>query len=328
MIAGAALSAWLADRDAQRRSLDAADACIGDWSRHPLMTGLARELDGLSDPEPDEVLAAARRFMDRTEDFAALMRDMIGPARKDPFFRPPFHPLSSDIHHGLLLFAHPLLLLSVGVTGVDMLAAKKAGPRGPTSVGFTGQVALYRYVRAGGATVSLWEAELITDDFVASQAGECRMVGHRRLEDGDELLLDGRHQSFIIEHATSDIVYFQAMVRTGVAPLTAEYDGKSMAFIGASSTDEASSRIQMMVSMLRTMGREDALPLIEESLASPYFHVRWHIMREFLAMDAEAALPPLRRMAASDPHPEVRATAQQTLRLFFEDEALPQAGGA
>ena len=39
------------------------------------------------------------------------------------------------------------------MTGVDMLAAKKAGPRGATSVGFTGQVSLYRYVKAGGATI-------------------------------------------------------------------------------------------------------------------------------------------------------------------------------
>ena len=89
---------------------------------------------------------------------------------------------------------------------------------------------------------------------------------------------------------------------------------RRLAFIGASSTDEASSRVQMMVSLLRTMEREDALPLIEEALASPHFYTRWHIMRELLAMDADAALPPLRRMAADDPHPEVRAAARADAR--------------
>ena len=103
------------------------------------------------------------------------------------------------------------------------------------------------------------------------------------------------------------------MVRPGAAPLAAEYDSKTLAFVGASSTDEASSRVQMMVSLLRTMEREDALPLIVEALDSPHFYTRWHIMRELLAMDADAALPPLRRMAAGDPHPEVRAAARQTL---------------
>ena len=81
----------------------------------------------------------------------------------------------------------------------------------------------------------------------------------------------------------------------------------------------------MMVSLLRVMEREDALPLIAEALDSPHFYTRWHIMRELLAMDAEAALPPLRRMAADDPHPEVRAAARQTLDLFFADEEAEDA---
>jgi hypothetical protein len=179
-------------------------------------------------------------------------------------------------------------------------------------------------MKAGGATISFWEAPPITDTFLASQAGKCRLTGRRRLEDGEEIVIDGRYQSFIIEHAESDMLYFQAIARTGAAPLAAEYDSKSLTFIGASSTDEASSRVQMMVSLLRTMERDDALPLIEEALASPHFYTRWHIMRELLAMDADAALPALRRMAANDAHPEVRAAARQTLELFFEDAAPPR----
>ena len=80
----------------------------------------------------------------------------------------------------------------------------------------------------------------------------------------------------------------------------------------------------MMVSLLRTMEREDSVPLLEEALASPHFYTRWHVMRELLALDAEAAHPHLRRMAEADPHPEVRAAARQTLDLFFADEAAPE----
>ena len=84
--------------------------------------------------------------------------------------------------------------------------------------------------------------------------------------------------------------------------------------------NEASSRVQMMVSLLRSMERDDAFPLLEAALNNPNFYTRWHIMREMLAMDSEASEPSLRRMAASDPHPEVRAAAQQTLQLFFTGE--------
>jgi hypothetical protein len=63
---------------------------------------------------------------------------------------------------------------------------------------------------------------------------------------------------------------------------------------------------------------------LRELLKSPHFYTRWHIMREMLALDAEAALPDLQRLAAQDPHPEVRAAARQTLELFFEDEPAVQ----
>lgn len=325
MIPGAALSAWLADREAQTRSFERVDACIGKWSVQPLMTQLEREVSELSKPTPDALLAAARRFMDRTQEIATMMREMIATSRLDPFFRPPFHPLSSEVHNSLLLYHHPTLSISVGATGVDMLAAKKAGRRGPASINFTGFVTLLRFLRAGGASLSFWEAPPIADEFVAAHAGSCRMVERRRIEDGEEIVVDGRHQSFVIEHATSDIIFMQAVARAGSAPIGAEYDSDTLRFIGASSTDEASSRLQMMVTLLRAMDCEDAFPLFEEALKCSQFYTRWHVMREMLTMDAERALPSLRGMAEGDPHPDIRVAAQQTLRLFFEDEA--GAGG-
>ena len=320
MIPGAALAAWLADRDAQKRSYDAVEVCARKWSRHPLMNALERDMTLLPDRTPAAVLALARQFIDRADELDGMMSEMIALGRSDPFFRPPMHPVSSEIHTGLLLYNHPDLSIALGVTGVEMLAAKKSVKNRAASIAFTGVTTLFRYVKAGGATVSFWEAPRIEDDFIASRAGSCRLTGRRRIEDGEEILIDGRYQSFVIEHADSDMLYFQAIVRAGAAPLAAEYDSGTLAFLSASSTDEASSRVQMMVSLLRTMERDDAFPLLEEALNSPNFYTRWHIMREMLAMDAEAATPALRRMAASDPHPEVRAAAQQTLQLFFADE--------
>jgi hypothetical protein len=320
MIASRALAAWLADRAAQEHTQDGIQESARRWSGRPLMTGLERALAELPEKTPETLLAVARAFIDQAGEIGALMADMIASSANDPFFRPPFYSMRSEIHTGLLLYENADMTIALGVTGVDMLAAKKAGLRGATSIGFTGLTTLFRYVKAGGATISFWEAPPITDAFVASQAARARLTGRRRIEDGEELLIDGRHQSFVIEHAESDMVYFQAMVRVGAAPLAAEYDSRTLEFIGASSTDEASSRVQMMVSLLRTMEREDAVPQVIEALESPHFYTRWHIMRELLAMDAEAAEAPLRHMASSDPHPEIRAAARQTLALFFEAE--------
>jgi HEAT repeat protein len=89
-------------------------------------------------------------------------------------------------------------------------------------------------------------------------------------------------------------------------------------FAGASSTDEVSSRTQMMLALLRTMDRQDAVPLIVDMLEDPNFYARWQAMRELLALDADAALPHLRSLAHCDPHPEVRAAAAATLDACFD----------
>lgn len=324
MIASEQLASWLGDRDRQVRSHADVQSFVESWSGSPLMGELHRDLEAMADPTPDQVLVAARTFLDRAGDLDALMQALIARAKADPFFIPPMHPLTSEIHNGLLLFHHKHLSIGMGVTGVDMLAAKKSKRRGPASIGFTGVWNLFRYVKAGGATVSFWETDRIGPDFSAASAGELRLTGRRRIADGEEIVIDGSYQSFIVDHAISDMLYMQAMVRAGAAPLTAEYDSDSRAFIGATSTDEASSRVQMMATLLREMGREDAVPVLRESLKSPHFYTRWHIMRELLALDAEAVLPDLKRMAAEDPHPEVRAAAAQTLSLFFDEEQPTQ----
>ena len=83
-----------------------------------------------------------------------------------------------------------------------------------------------------------------------------------------------------------------------------------------------------MLSLLRTMDRVDAVPVMIDMLANPHFYARWQAMRELLALDAEAALPHLSILAECDPHPEVRTAAAATLAACFavaDDAAAPQA---
>lgn len=325
MIPGVALAQWLSDRGAQQRSQDRVDAAAREWSVAPLIARLDRDVIEADPRTAETLIAAARRLFDRTGEIEAMMRDLVARSRSDPFFRPPFHPLASEVQNSLLLYHHPDLSVSLGVTGVDMLAAKRMARTGGASINFTGFVTLLRFVKAGGATLSFWEAPPIEDNFSESRAGSCRLVERRRIADGEDVLVDGRFQSFVIDHAERDMVFLQAVARAGCAPVGTEYDSDTLRFIGASSTDEASSRLEMMVSLLRALGRDDAFPLFEEALASPQFYTRWHVMREMLSLDAEAALPKLRKMAEEDPHPDIRAAARQTLELFFPDRAEPAA---
>lgn len=316
MKAGAVLAQWLGDREAQARSFERLDALGRSWRLRPPIKAIENELGAPGSRSSEALVAAARRFMDRRDDIETLVSDLIAGSRADPFFAPPLRATSDDIQTGLMLFDHPDLAISVGVTGIDRLAANEA--ERPASIDFTGRWTLLRFLKSGGCTLSFWEAPRITDRFMGSEAGPCRMVGRRRMSDGEEVLVDGRCQGFVIEHASADILFLQALARADSAPVGTEYDRDSLRFVGASSTGDSGTRVQTMVSLLRAMGRDDAFPLLEESLESPHFHTRWHVMREMVAMDAEAALPALRRMAAEDPHPDVRAAAEQTLQFLFQ----------
>lgn len=320
MIAGAALSAWLADLDLRARSQAATAAMMQRLARYPLIKDLQDELDSMPVKSAATVCAAAERFLSRRGEIEAILHEMIALSAADPFFQPPVVAIVNDVHNAILLFDQPDLSIALGVTGADAVAAKKTGAIGPASISFTGYGSLIHFVKAGGATLSFWGAPEIGLDFHREISGKCVLTGRRRIEDGETLFFDGRSETFVFEHVEGDAVFLQATIRAEAGPLVVEYDSATLDYVGASGTDEATSRLQMMSTLLRIMDRQDAVPLLRQTLDSPHFYARWHIMRELLAMDAEAALPDLRAMAAGDPHPDVRAAAAQTLETFFGEE--------
>lgn len=327
MLVGAELAAWLADPQRQRAGRRAGEAFVRRWSQLGFVRDMRRALEALEVKTAENVLATAEHFLDRMDDVRALIGNLISEAAGNPFFRPPFATIFSDIAMGFILYEEPSITLSIAVTSADALAAKKSSAVEPGSIKFSGLKTAFHFIRSGGATLSLWKAPLIDHGFSGDRIGTCRAVGRREMKDGDRIVLDGSRESFVIEHVEGDILCMQAVVHAGSPPLSVEYDSRTLEYVGASSADEAASRLQIMVGLLRLMGRNDAIPVIEQLLHdSPHFYARWHIMRELLAMDAEAALPSLRRLAESDPHPEVRAAANQTLQLFFsEDQQEPAA---
>jgi hypothetical protein len=315
------LSRWLADPEAQEATTARFAGVSSQLKALPFMARLRREIDALPLADAASVLGCARTAMMDGDGLGQVFSCLIEAAAADPYFRPALRSLTSEIHSGILLFDTAELTLFVSVMPADGLAAKRCSRTGRRSIVFPGHQSLYRFIRSGGATFSFWEAPLIEPGFTAAASGRCRLVERRRIADGELLEMDGRNESFVIEHAAGDLVYLQAISSAGRAPLTVEYDSDTHEYVGASSTDEISSRTQMMLSLLRTMDRTDAVPVMVGMLANPHFYARWQTMRELLALDAQAALPHLAAMAGGDPHPEVRAAAAATLSACFPDPA-------
>jgi len=318
MIADESLAAWFDDKAAQARSVGLGAELARSFRANPAIRRLDEALAATA-ARAEDVLALARTFLEDDRALSSCLAPLIEAVRANPFVRPPLRNGSSAIHRGLLLFDRPRLNIFVSVASAEAVAAKRLSRTGGASIVFPGTLSLYKFIKAGGAILSLWEAPEIAAGFTAGASGQCRRVEQRRLRDGEIFVLDGRRESFVVDHAASDMVYLQATTPLGAAPLTVEYDCDSHEFVGASSTDEASSRAQMMLNLLRVMDRRDAAPVFEAMIASPHFYTRWAAMRDFLALDAELALPHLRKMAEADDHPEVREAALQTLAILCPD---------
>lgn len=321
MIIGSRMAAWMADREAQAETLARVERFNAEYKAQPAIQALDRAVSEAVPQGPGAILAAARTFLASDDAVEGCFALLVDAARADPFFRPGLRGVASEVRSGFLLYDKPELSISAAVAPAEAIAAKRLGREGPASIAFPGFHSILRFVRGGGALISFWEAPEIDGAFSAGSSGRCRLVERRQIEDGDTFELDGRRHSFVVDHAVSDIVYLQAATTVQAAPLMVEYDAETLAFAGASSADDVSSRMQLMLSLLRTLDRQDAAPLFRAALCSPHFYMRWHAMRELLALDAEAGLPCLRKLAQADAHPEVREAAAQTLSALLGEDA-------
>nr|MDQ4087041.1 HEAT repeat domain-containing protein [Pseudomonadota bacterium] len=289
------------------------DAVAARWAEGPVHRRFAEAMRALPAPRAEAVADAIRTIFADDGWVDALVATLARAMREDPFFAVPFRHINSDVHTGVIVYEDDKVSIAAGVSQAPLLAAKKNRARGSLSVAFSGQVSVMKFVKGGRARLSFWEIDPITADFTAAGAGTCRSTGERLIADGDILTVDGRSQSFVIEHAASNLLVLQATVKPDQAPLSVEYDAHTRAYVGCSAADDSASRIQMITTLLRKLGAERAFPAMAEFVEHPNFFVRWHVMRELLGLDAVAALPHLKRMAARDPHPETRRCARIVL---------------
>ena len=311
--AGESLENWLACRSAQRSTQARIDGCGKRWSRSAVHQRFDAAMSRLPEESAEAVAAAASALFADPLWLDELIGTLASELAGDPFFEPPFPPLHTDVHQGLVVFQDPRVMIAAGTTDIGPIAARKSARRGPTSVGFIGRLTVLKFVKAGDAVISLWEAPRLGPDFSGSKAGCCARVGERRLKDGDLIVIDGREQGYVIEHARSTLVIIQAEITLDQAPIRAEFDSTTGAYVGCSANGDGASRIQMLATLLRKLDEPRAFDAIADFLRHEDFFVRWHVMRELLGIDVEAALLHLRQMAEHDAHEEPRQAARALL---------------
>ena len=293
--------------DAQWRAEDAAPGGIG----HAMLR--------MTGADPDIIFAKLSSYLTDHSWVQRRLRAALALSAADPFAMPPLRMFSGGALGGLILAEVPPITLSLMIRPFN-----QPTPRDP-SVIFSPGHGLTQIVRSGGACIRRYRVRLSDEEragkFRSATAAPLEVLGTAPLGDGDQIRVDQQCESFNLTPGDGDLVMLQLFVHAASRVPMREYDPTTGRLIRAAAAGRATSFRQMGLAVLRAFGRSDAAPLFAAALNDDDFAMRWQVMRELVALDPQAALPPLGTMAADDPHPEVRAAAQATLAILRERTA-------
>lgn len=313
-------------RDAPRRARmrAAADAAEARWHAEDRAAGgLSAALDVAATLPPPAAVASLGRWLGDIGWLEARLADALALLAADPFARPPLRPIGGGEGAGGLLLAQR------GAARVSLQVDRGEGRCAPPSTAvFVPGAAAVRVLAAGGASVRRHRVALSADEragaFRTATAAACHSSAPRPLVPGEIWTLDTGAEAFTLAGGSGDVLLLEIAVQPAAPLPTRTYDIASGRLVRASASRRDSSVRQMALALLRSFGRTDAAPLFAAETQAQDFAARWAAMREFVALDPAAAHPHLARMAAADPHPEIRRAAAATLALYAP---LPLAGG-
>ncbi|MDG2533399.1 hypothetical protein P6144_07070 [Sphingomonas sp. HITSZ_GF] len=300
---------------ATRSAILAARAAAGDavraWRGGAAYCALEAAFADCPADDPALAMDRAKALLDDGGWAEALLAPLVAALAVDPLFEPPLRVNRDAMRIGAVLFDCPAVSIAACRTSAEAMRRLPA----PTSISFSGRLAVTRYVRAGGALLRRWHADPAGPEFRADTAPPCHEAGALRLFDGAVHAIDGHREAQLVAGAMQDVVTLVATIRAGAAPLMREHAIADGRLLRVASGDERASRSEMLLAFLRLAGRADAHERFEDATHDPAFHLRWAAMREWLALDARAALPRLAAMATRDPHAEIRSAATRMLTV-------------
>ncbi|UNU41785.1 HEAT repeat domain-containing protein [Sphingopyxis sp. YF1] len=280
--------------------------------------GLLAALEAASDLAPDDAIDRLLPWLADTGWLRARIGAALSLLAADAFARPPLRIVGGGgVPGGMILAERGAIRLSL-----QLLPFETAAP--PATALFVPGRAAIRVLVAGGARLTLHHVALTAIEeagaFTAAGAAPCRNDPPRALLDGAMLRIDTARTSFTIAGPGPgpgrDVLLLELVVQPPSPLPMRSYDPGSGRLIHVAASRRDSSFRQMALGLLREMGRRDAASLFAAAVGAADFASRWAAMRDFVALDPAAAFPHLARMAAGDPHPEVRRAAASTLALY------------
>ncbi|MBA3939798.1 MAG: hypothetical protein C0520_01165 [Sphingopyxis sp.] len=302
-----------ARRDSRRR---AAAALQAEWQAADAAPGgLLAAMAEVRNAPPEAAIERLRPWLADTGWLPARLAAAVELLAADPFARPPLRLVGGGEETGGLVLAEQ------GAIRLTLQFRPAGGGDAPPATAlFVPGAAAIRVLAGGGARMALHHVAVGAAEaagaFTAATAARCRSDAPRPLADGEILHLDTARSSFTLAGGSVDTLLLELAVQPPSPLPIRAHDLANGRLVHVSASRRDSSFRAMALTVLRHFGRRDAVSLFVTEAASEDFAVRWHAMRELVALDAAAARPHLAAMAAGDPHPEIRRAAAATAMLF------------
>ena len=232
-----------------------------------------------------------------------LMNQMLDRQCFDPIFFPDLRVIDSGYFNALEIFTHPKLSILLSLVDHAKIGDLHSDNECINIMSFT--TYLY-FIQASGAKIEFFEAEL----------GSCCSRRIIDIKDGMLLKVAGAKNSMKFLSADNDLVVLGVSFFETDAKECFKINASDAQIVSKSSSDMPAQRAFMYSSILALLGEDRAIDAMKKYLKHADPELRWHIMREILALDADRASPLLHELATSDPSVRVRQIAKATIDKF------------
>lgn len=317
-------------RTARRRTpiRRAASALAAEWAAADIAPGgIIAAIDAVAGAPPDVAIDALLPWLTDIGWLQDRLRSALTLLATDRFARPPLRAVGGggDGSGGLILAECGAVRLTL------QLRPWQAAVPAPATALFVPGRAVVRILESGGAALAVHRVTVQAVEeaggFTAAAAAPCHSAPQRALRAGELLRFDTARESFGFVGGSGDALLLELAVQPPSALPIRAYDIASGRLRHVAASRRDSSFRAMALTLLRSLDRTDAAHLFAAETESEDFAARWHAARELVALDPAAARAPLARMAAADPHPEVRRAAAATLVLYAPPPARGRGAG-
>ncbi len=295
-----AIAALRSDRAPQRLAQDRLGLALANWRSSCALDELELQLGGFSEGADLNALPALAILF--AADGNAAQRLIARLVRHSAAALAEHQLAHLPLRHGLDDLAATLILARSGTAALSLQALDAAGlARRPpqSSAVFQPVQSIARVIKGMGS------ARLVrrtTKRCAVTPLDLCK---------GMVLRFDGSRETLLIDRIEGPLLLLKLQRQVPGSKAAAEYDLESGALVRQASGSARESRLELATALLGRMGRSDAVPALAAMAREPgSAQLRWHALRECLALDSRTGFAALLGIAAS-PTDSLAIPAQQ-----------------